>query len=85
MMFIGPVAFLIFFAFLSDTVRDKIFDFVGGASHWIDVNQPFSSLALMVVAAAALLALLLVVRWPKTPEADNPLLQYRRDHPDMMD
>jgi hypothetical protein len=85
MMFLGPLMFLLFFALMSGTVRGKTAECIGTVSHWINVNEPFSYLVVILVLMAPALSALLIASWPRTPEADNPLLQYRRDHPDMMD
>lgn len=85
MMFVGPIAFLLFFAFLSDTVRGKTFESIGAVMHWIDVYQPGSYLIVGAFIAAPLLSLVLVKSWPKPQEMENPLTRYRREHPDMMD
>jgi hypothetical protein len=82
-MYLGPVIFLLFFAFMSATVREKTFFAIGTVMHWIAMNQPFSYLVVMVVLMAPILSYVLIVRWPRTPEADNPLARYRREHPDM--
>jgi hypothetical protein len=82
-MILGPALFLLFFMFMSGTVREKTGNTIATVMHWVDVNQPFSYLVVGGFAAAALLSAVLVVRWPQRPEADNPLLQYRREHPDM--
>jgi hypothetical protein len=51
--------------------------------NWIDVARPLSYMILGAFAACALLAFLLVARWPSRADEINPLVQYRRDHPDM--
>jgi hypothetical protein len=82
-MILGPALFLLFFLFMSAAAWEKTGNFIGTFSHWVNVNQPTSYLVLGLMAAAGLLAFLLIARWPQRPEADNPLLQYRRDHPDL--
>ena len=84
-MFLGPVMFLLFFAFLSETVRGKTFECIGAVLHWIDVYQPVSYLVVLLFVAAPLLSYLLIVSWPRPQEMENPLVQYRREHPDMME
>jgi hypothetical protein len=77
--------FALFFLMLSGSFREKIGNAIGTVSHLVNVYQPLSYFVLAGFGAAAMIAYLLMVRWPQRPEADNPLLQYRREHPDMMD
>jgi len=84
-MFVGPLAFLLFFAFLSESVRSRTFECIGAVMHWIDVYQPTSYLVVAAFVAAPLLSFVLIKSWPRPQEMENPLVQYRREHPDMMD
>lgn len=80
---LGAFLFALFFVLISDKGRGLLFGFVDGASAWVDHNRPFSYVVLLAMACAALLAVLVVASWPGMPEADNPLAQYKRDHPDL--
>lgn len=81
-MFLGPFLFLLFFAFLSATVREKTANIIGTVMHWITLYQPLSYVVVMIVIAAPLISFLLVANWPRTPDPENPLLQYRRENMD---
>lgn len=81
--YIGPILFGLFFLSMSGEVRAKTGDFIGSMMNWIEVTRPLSYMILCGFAACALLAFLLVARWPQREEAINPLVQYRRDHPEM--
>jgi len=83
MMFFGPLLFLLFFAFLSATVRDKTANVIGTMMHWINLYQPLSYLVVMVVILAPVLSFFLVAHWPRTQEPENPLLRYKNEHLDM--
>ena len=83
MMFFGPLLFLLFFAFMSATVRDKTANVIGTVMHWIALYQPMSYLVVMLVILAPILSGFLVAYWPRTPEPENPLLRYKNEHFDM--
>jgi hypothetical protein len=85
MMILGPGLFLLVFALLSSTVRAKTAECVIAVMHWINVYQPLSYVVVAIVFAAPILSYLLMACWPRTAEAENPLVQYRREHPDMME
>lgn len=83
MNYIGPILFGLFFVFISAESRARVGDFVGAMMNWIDAARPTSYMILSALAGCAVLAFLLVVRWPQREEETNPLVQYRRDHPEM--
>jgi len=80
---LGPILFAIFFLLISDKGRAAVANLAVGAMSWVDHYSPLSYFVLLAMACAAMIALLVVVSWPGLPEADNPLAQYKRDHPDM--
>jgi len=82
-MCFGPLLFLIFFAFMSATVREKTANVIGTITHWINLYQPMSYLVVIVVILAPLLSFFLVAYWPRTQEPENPLLRYKNEHLDM--
>jgi choline-glycine betaine transporter len=83
MIVIGPLAFMLFFVLMSPESRGRIGDAIGAVTNWIAVNRPGSYLVVAAFAACALLAFLLIVRWPHRQDEVSPLVQYRREHPDM--
>ena len=81
--YIGPILFGLFFLFMSGEVRSKTAGFIEATMNWVVVARPFSYMVLGGFAACALLAFLIIARWPEREVEVNPLVQYRRDHPDM--
>jgi hypothetical protein len=84
-MVLGPLLFLGMFLMICGETRNFGAGLISGFFHWIDANQPVSYFVLMGLGVAALLSMVLIVRWPGIPEADNPLAQYKREHPEMED
>ena len=84
-MIVGPLAFLLFFLFMSDTARGKIGDTMAAVTQWINAYQPVSYMVVAIILMAPLLSYLLVLRWPRTPDPENPLNQYKREHPEMLE
>jgi len=75
----GAVLFLVFFLLIAPKTRGIIMGMLGHSGDWLNQYAPFSYLVLAVIGAAGILALTLMVRWPKIPEPENPLAKYKRD------
>ena len=82
-MILGPALFALFFLMMSASFREKTGNAIGTVSHLINVYQPLSYFVLAAFGATALLAYLIMVRWPQRPEAENPMIEYRRENPDL--
>lgn len=52
---------------------------MGQSGDWLTQYAPFSYVILTLIGVAGVLSLALMVRWPKTPEPENPLAKYKRD------
>ena len=46
---------------------------------WFVAWAPFSFIILALALAAPIAALMLMVKWPKVPEPENPLAKYKND------
>jgi len=76
---LGPILFAIFFLLISSKGRAVTFGCAAGIAQWIEANRPFSYLVLLIMAVSALLAIFLMIKWPATPEPENPLAQYKHE------
>lgn len=74
----ATVAFLIIFILMMPQVRGPLFQRLGGAGEWIGKYAPFSYLVLALFLAAMITALILMIKWPKTVEPEDPLAKYKR-------
>ncbi len=75
----GAGLFLVFFLLIAPKTRAAITGMLGQSGDWISNTAPFSYIVLATLFVAGLVSLALMVRWPKTPEPDNPLAKYKRD------
>jgi len=82
-MILGPALFALFFLMMSSSFREMTGNAIGTVSHLINVYQPLSYIVLAGFAATAFVAYLLMARWPQRPEADNPMIEYQRQNPDV--
>ena len=71
------------FGMMSGTVRGTTFGAIGTILHWIALNEPASYLVVAIAVGGPLLSYFLIVSWPRRPEAENPMIQYTREHPEM--
>lgn len=76
---LGAILFAIFFLLISSKGRGVALGLAGSLTQWIEANRPFSYLVLLIMAVSAVLAFILMVKWPATPEPENPLAQYKRE------
>lgn len=83
MMVLGPLLFMVMFLAICGQTRDAASGLIDSFFHWLDAYRPVSYAILMGLGVAALISTILVIRWPGTPEPDNPLAQYLREHPEM--
>ncbi len=75
----GALLFLVFFLLIAPTTRKAITGMMGQSGDWVSNWAPFSYVILIGLAVAGFISLLLMVRWPKIPEPENPLAKYKRD------
>ncbi len=75
----GAILFLVFFLLIAPKTRGIIMGMMGQSGDWLTHYAPFSYLILTLIGVAGVLSLALMVRWPKTPEPENPLAKYKRD------
>jgi hypothetical protein len=79
---LGAFLLAVVFLFISDTGRSAVAGLIGGFMQWVDANRPFSYLVLSIMAASAALSFFLMAHWPRTPEPDSQLVQYKQGPPD---
>jgi len=79
---LGAFLLALVFLFISDKGRAAVAGLIGGFMQWVDGNRPFSYLVLSIMAGSALLSFFLMAHWPRTPEPENPLAQYKQEPPD---
>ena len=75
----GALLFLVFFLLIAPKTRAAIGHMFGESGDWISHYAPFSYIVLSTLFVAGVISMLLMVRWPKIPEPDNPLAKYKRD------
>jgi hypothetical protein len=75
----ATAAFLIFFLLITPKCRALLAGWMGDAGNWIVAWAPISYLIVALVAMAAIAALLLMVKWPKPVEPENPLARYKSE------
>ena len=76
---IGAVLFLLFFILIAPPSRRLLAGWFSQAGTWIDAWAPFSYIIVALLIVAPIVSFLLLHRWPKIPEPDNPLARYKHD------
>jgi hypothetical protein len=79
----ATAAFLIFFLMITPKSRALLTGWMGDAGNWITAWAPLSYIVVALVIAAPIAAILLMVKWPKPVEPENPLARYK--HEDVVD
>ena len=74
---LGPIIFLVFFLLIAPKTRAMISGMLGNSGDWITHYAPFSYVVLALLVVAGFVSMNLMVKWPKTPEPDNPLARYK--------
>jgi hypothetical protein len=72
-------AFVIVFLLITPQSRALIQTWMGGAGNWVTAWAPLSYLIVGFVIAAPVAALLLMMKWPKPVEPENPLARYKHE------
>jgi hypothetical protein len=76
---LATLAFLVVFLLLAPSTRAIIMASVSGAVHWLNEWSPISWVILGILMAAPVVSYLLMARWPKPEEPENPLKKYKQD------
>jgi hypothetical protein len=75
----ATVAFIVMFLLIGEKSRALLTLWVTDAGKWMVAWAPFSFIILALVIAAPIASLMLMVKWPKVPEPENPLAKYKND------
>ena len=75
----GTVAFTILILLIAPKTRAMFTGWVGDAQNWTVAWAPFSYLIIAFLIMAPLAALVLMVKWPKPVEPENPLAKYKHE------
>lgn len=79
----ATAAFLIFFLLIAPKTRTLLTGWMGDGADWLTKWAPFSYLIVALLLVAPIAALILMVKWPKPVEPENPLARYK--HEDVLD
>ena len=72
-------AFLVFFLMIAPKSRALLAGWMGDAGAWVTAWAPFSYLIVAMVIAAPIAAMILMIKWPKPLEPENPLAKYKHE------
>ena len=72
-------AFLVFFLLIAPKTRTILTGWMSDAGQWTVNWAPISYLIIALVAAAPIAAAVLMVKWPKPEEPENPLSRYKNE------
>ena len=72
-------AFLVFFLLIAPKTRAMFTGWMSDFGSWVVNWAPFSYLIVGLVLAAPVAAAMLMIRWPKPVEPENPLAKYKYD------
>jgi len=75
----STVAFVVFFLLIAPKSRAMLAGWMGDAGTWLVAWAPFSYFILAFVLVAPIASWLLMTRWPKQAEPENPLAKYKRE------
>jgi len=75
----ATAAFTIFFLLIAPKSRALITGWMGDAGNWVVNWAPLSYLVVMLVIMAPLVAAILMIKWPKPVEPENPLARYKHE------
>jgi len=73
----GTIAFILFFLLIAPKSRALLAAWAGDAGKWVIAWAPFSFIIIAIVVAASIAAAVLMVKWPKIEEPENPLARYK--------
>jgi hypothetical protein len=72
-------AFLVVFLLIAPKSRALLSGWMGDAGNWLTAWAPLSYILVALVIAAPIAALVLMVKWPKPVEPENPLARYKAE------
>ena len=75
----GTVAFTILILLIAPKTRAMLAGWMDGAQNWTVAWAPFSYLIIAFLIMAPLAAMVLMVKWPKPVEPENPLAKYKHE------
>lgn len=75
----ATAAFAVFFILLNPKAKAILGTWMGDAGTWMVAWAPFSYLIIALAIMAPVVAALLMLKWPKVPEPENPLARYKYD------
>jgi hypothetical protein len=75
----ATAAFLIFFLLIAPKSRALLTGWMTDAGNWVVAWAPLSYIIVALVIAAPIAAMLLMVKWPKPVEPENPLARYKHE------
>jgi hypothetical protein len=75
----ATIAFVVLFLLIGEKSRTLLTLWATDAQKWIVAWAPFSFIILALAIAAPIAALMLMVKWPKVQEPENPLAKYKND------
>ena len=77
MALIGAVLFALIFILLKSSVRQAIGASLASGADWIVSAAPFSFIVVILVLMAPIASFILMKRWPKVQEPENPMARYK--------
>lgn len=75
----ATAAFVIFFLMIAPKTRALLTGWMSQAGDWVVHWAPLSYLVIALILAAPLAAAMLMIKWPKTVEPENPLSRYKQE------
>jgi hypothetical protein len=72
-------AFLIFFLLIAPKSRALLGVWMGDAQNWMVAWAPVSYAIVAILVAAPIVSLILMMKWPKPVEPENPLARYKQE------
>ncbi len=72
-------AFLVVFLLIAPKSRALLSGWMGDAGNWLTAWAPLSYILVALVIAAPIAAMVLMVKWPKPVEPENPLARYKAE------
>lgn len=72
-------AFAVFFVLIAPKSRAILTGWLGDDGNWVTSWAPMSYFIIALAIMAPLAAAVLMVKWPKVPEPENPLARYKYD------
>ena len=79
----GTIAFTILILLVAPKTRALLAGWMGDAENWTVAWAPFSYVLMALLILAPLFAMVLMMRWPKPVEPENPMSKYK--HEDVLD